>query len=117
MTKKLEIIKLIAKLEKTSRKTKKKIWKDLAERMNKPTRHNVNVNIDKLNKIAKKNKGKILLVPGKILSVGNLEEKTKIVAISASNRAITKINEKGEFILLKDFVDEKTKTTDIVMVK
>jgi large subunit ribosomal protein L18e len=117
MVKKLETQKLVASLEKTGRKTKKKIWKDLAERIDKPTRQNVVVNVDKLDLMAKKNKGKVLLVPGKILSVGTLEEKAEVVAVSASNKAIEKITEKGKFTLLKDFVSEKTKTDNVVMVK
>jgi large subunit ribosomal protein L18e len=115
--KKLEIRKLVASLEKTGRKTKINLWKDLAERINKPTRQNVVVNVNKLDLMAKKNKGKILVVPGKILSVGDLEEKAKIVAVSASDTAIAKINVNGEFIFLKDFVDEKTKVSNVVMVK
>ncbi len=117
MTKKLEIERLIASLEKTSRKTKKKIWADLAERISKPRRHNVVVNVGKLDMMAKKNKGKVLLVPGKILAEGILEEKVKIVAVEASEKAIEKISEKGEFIYLKDFVGEKTKVNEIIMVK
>jgi large subunit ribosomal protein L18e len=117
MTKKLETQKLVTQLEKLSRKTKKKIWKDLAKRLEKPTRHNVVVNVEKLDKMAKKFKGKTIIVPGKILSKGEFEEKTKIVSINASQKAIEKISEKGEFIYLKDFVNEKVNTKDLVLVK
>ncbi|MFA5764404.1 MAG: 50S ribosomal protein L18e [archaeon] len=115
--KKLETRKLVASLEKTGRKTKLTLWKDVAARVNKPTRQNIVVNINKLDEMAKKNKGKILLVPGKVLSVGDLEEKATIVATTASEKAIAKISKKGKFIFLKDFVEEKTKISDIVMVK
>ncbi len=115
--KKLETRKLVASLEKTGRKTKKEFWKDMAARVNKPTRQNIVVNISKIDEMAKKYKGKILVIPGKILSVGDLEEKVKVVAVTASEKAIEKISAKGEFIFLKDFVDEKAKLNDIVMVK
>jgi large subunit ribosomal protein L18e len=115
--KKLEIERLIASLEKTSRKTKKKIWKDLAERIQKPKRNNTVINVGKIDKMAKKFKGKILVVPGKILSEGTIEEKVKVVAVDASEKAIEKISEKGEFLYLKDFVDEKVKVNELVMVK
>ncbi len=117
MTKKLETQKLITKLEITSRKTKKKIWKDLAERIQKPTRNNIVINIENLEKLAKKFKGKTLIVPGKILSKGEITEKATIIAISASEKAIEKISKKGEFIFLKDFVNEKVNTKELVLVK
>jgi large subunit ribosomal protein L18e len=117
MTKKLETQRLIASLEKTSRKTKKSIWKDLAKRIGKPTRNTADVNVEKLELLAKKFAGKTLVVPGKVLSKGELTTKTKIVAISASEAAVEKINQNGEFILLRDFVDEKVKVSELMIVK
>ena len=117
MTKKLETQKLIASLEKTSRKTKKNIWKDLANKIGKPTRNNTNINVEKLDILAKQFSGKTLIVPGKVLSKGEIDQKVKVVAVSASDAAIEKINAKGEFVLLKDFVDQKVKVSDLVIVK
>ena len=117
MAKKLETRKLITKLEMTSRKTKKNIWKDLANRLESPTRNNTVVNVAKIDKLAKQFKGKTLVIPGKLLSLGNLEEKVTVVAVSASTKAIEKIMAKGKFILLKDFVDEKVKVNELVVVK
>ena len=117
MTKKIETQKLIAELEKTSRKTKKKIWKDLAERIGNPSRNDIDINVEKLDSLAKKFKGKTLVVPGKVLSKGELTEKAKVVAISASEKAIDKINAKGEFVLLRDFISEKVKVSELMMVK
>ena len=117
MTKKLETKRLIIELEKTSRATKKQIWKDLAERLGKPSRNDMDINVEKLNALAKKFKGKTLVVPGKILSKGELNEKVKIVAVSASEKAQEKINAKGEFVLLKDFISEKVKVSELMIVK
>ena len=117
MTKKLETQRLIIELEKASRKTKKGIWKDLAKRIGKPTRNNADINVEKLDLLAKKFAGKTLIVPGKVLSKGELTTKTKIVAISASEAAVEKINQNGEFILLRDFVDEKVKVNELMIVK
>lgn len=115
--KKLETRKLVANLEKTSRKTGKNIWKDLAERIEKPKRNNTVINVEKLDNLGKKFKGKTLIVPGKILSEGIMNNKVKIVALDASTKAIEKINENGEFVYLKDFVDEKVNVRELVMVK
>ncbi|MDD3084072.1 MAG: 50S ribosomal protein L18e [Candidatus ainarchaeum sp.] len=117
MTKKLETKKLIMLLEKTSRKTKKNIWKDIAKRIEKPKRQNIVVNIEKLDKMAKRFKGKIFVVPGRVLSKGELEEKATIIAISASQKAVEKISKKGKLIYLKDFVNEKVNTKELILVK
>lgn len=117
MTKKLETQKLVASLEKTSRKTKKKFWKNIAEILNKPTRNKISININKLDKLAEKFKGKTIVVPGKILSNGETNNKIKVVAIEASEKAREKINSNGELILLKDFISEKVNVKDLVIVK
>ena len=118
MAMKLETRKLVASLEKTSRKTKKKIWKDIADQMLKPTRNNTVVNVEKIGSLAEKFKGKTLVIPGKLLSKGDIYVSAKVVAISASPRAITKIETaKGEFVLLKNFVDDKVKVSELVLVK
>jgi large subunit ribosomal protein L18e len=119
MTKKLETVKLIASLEKAARKTKKSIWSDLAERLEAPTRHKPSINAAKLNEIAEKNKGKTIIVPGKVLSGGEFQEKAIIVAVSASAEAKRKINEKGKFIELKEFVlgAQKVKASELIIAK
>ncbi|MEI7961277.1 MAG: 50S ribosomal protein L18e [archaeon] len=119
MAKKLETVLLIASLEKASKKTEKALWSSLAEKMQSPKRNKVLINLDKLNKLALLNKGKTLLVPGKVLSQGELHEKVVVVAVSASETAKAKIKAKGEFILLKDFAEkcEKVKVADVIIVK
>ncbi len=118
MAKKLETIKLIASLEKAAKATKKEIWADLAKRMDAPTRNALTVDLEHVNKMVALNKGKTIIVPGKILSDGELENKAVIVAVSASANAMAKINKKGEFVLLKDFAEKaaKTKASDLVIV-
>ncbi len=119
MAKKLETKKLIASLEKAARVTKKLIWTDLAEKMAKPTRGKIEVNIDLINELAQTKKGKTLVVPGKLLSRGNLTEKVTVVAVSASESAKEKISAaKGEFIALQDFAlkADKIKASDLIIV-
>jgi len=119
MAKKFETVKLIASLEKAARTTKKGMWKDLAERLTTPSRNNIAVNVEKINYLAKKNKGKTLLVIGKVLSQGELSEKVDVVAISVSAIAKTKINASGKFTTLAEFVKSagKVDLKKIVLVK
>lgn len=119
MAKKLETALLVASLEKSAKKTGKALWADLAERVQGVRRNKVAVNLDKISEIASKNKGKMLIVPGKILAQGELNEKVTIVAISASEAAKAKIKAKGEYISLKKFSEgaEKLKVSNMIIVK
>ena len=116
--KKLRTRKLVASLEQKSRKTRKRFWKDLADRLSKPTRQGATVSVGRLDSLAKAkaNKGKVLVVPGKVLSDGELTEKVTVVGVTASGRAAEKIAAKGEFIQLKDFI-EKGDASKTVIVK
>ncbi|NMA44240.1 MAG: 50S ribosomal protein L18e [Candidatus Diapherotrites archaeon] len=118
MTKKLETIKLVASLEKAARKTKKPIWENLAKRAMCKRRAKKQINLDKLNTLAKKFKGKTLIVPGKILAKGELTEKVTIVAISASESAKEKIAKSGKYIPLIELANNatKAKTNELVIV-
>ena len=113
--KKLETRKLVASLEQKSRKTKKAFWKDLANRVGKPTRHNVTISVGKLDSLAKANKGKVLVVPGKVLSDGELTEKVTVVGVTASGKATEKIGAKGEFIPMKDFIEKGNPSKTIIV--
>ncbi|MCX6803441.1 MAG: 50S ribosomal protein L18e [Candidatus Diapherotrites archaeon] len=119
MAKKLETIKLIAVLEKAAKATKKEIWSDLALRLQGPSRGMPIVNLDKLNNEARKNEGKILIVPGKILSKGEITKKLIIAAVSISEGAKKKINAKGEFMTLEELAKkaEKIKVSDLIIIK
>ena len=119
MVKKMETLKLVASLEKVTRKTDIALWNDLAQRLSAATRQKIAVNLDKINKLAEQNKGKTIIVPGKVLSKGELTHKITIVAVSASEAAKAKIKAKGEFITLKEYVAkaDKIKAADTIIVK
>ncbi|VVB76399.1 50S ribosomal protein L18e [uncultured archaeon] len=118
MAKKLETVKLVASMEKAARKTKKPLWGTLAEIIEHPSRHQIAVNLTKLNKIAAASKGKILVVPGKILSTGEFTEKATIVAVAASAVAKQKMKGKAEFTTLAEFAKkfDKVDASKVIIV-
>lgn len=72
---------------------KNEAWIGIAGILSGPRRKNVNMNLDDLNKEAKS--GETIVVPGKVLSLGNMDKKTNIVALSFSVVAREKILKSG----------------------
>ena len=83
-----ELRKLIVELK----KTKKPIWKRVASMLEKSRRNRIEVNLWKINKFTKE--GDLVIIPGKILGFGELENNIKISSFNASKIAIEKINKK-----------------------
>ncbi len=104
----------IRKLEEFGRKNKIKLWKDVSERLKKPSRKKPTINLWKIGKLA--TEGKYLLVYGKILGTGDLDVPVNIIYNEISEKAKKKIEEKGgKTVFLVDALDIKPEK--IVIVK
>lgn len=82
--------KLIQDLVKQSNKKNAPIWKRVAEDLSKPNRKRRSVNLMKIDKNSKDND--TVLVPGKVLGTGTLNNKVKVAAFDFSEDAKKKIN-------------------------
>ena len=91
------LLELINHLKKKSLEQKASIWKRVALDLEKPTRNRRAVNLSRINRYTKEND--IIVVPGKVLSSGNLDHKLTISAFQFSESARTKIAESGATIL------------------
>ncbi|MCA9488173.1 MAG: 50S ribosomal protein L18e [Nanoarchaeota archaeon] len=88
-------------------------WMEVAAILSGPRRNNVNANLDKISKDSKA--GETIVVPGKVLSLGEIDKKIKVVALGFSDKAKEKLKKAGcETILLND---EITKNKDAKGVK
>jgi len=115
--KKKSVALLIRAMKKTGNERKEKIWKDLAARLNKPRRILPSVNIAKIDFAAGKNKGKVLVVPGKVLGKGELYNKAEVAAFEFSESALAKIKGNGNALSLRELLDSKKKASEMVIVK
>jgi len=70
-----------------------KIWRAVAEELNKPSRRRRAVNVSKINRYT--NPGDYVVVPGKVLGSGNLDHPVTVAALSFSKTAIEKIQRAG----------------------
>ena len=87
------LIELINKLYEQSRSEDAAIWKDVAQRLERSNRRTAEVNLSDIARHAEA--GETILVPGKVLSNGNLTEKVDVVALKFSAKAQEKIESAG----------------------
>ena len=114
----METKKLVAKLEKTGRKGRNALWLDIAARLSKPRRKRVSVNLWKINALSGIFENKILLVPGKVLGTGQIENKVRVAALEFSLNAETKIKKAGgELFTIDKLLKKAPKPSGIVIVK
>ncbi|MBS3149469.1 50S ribosomal protein L18e [Candidatus Woesearchaeota archaeon] len=86
------LLRLIRELKKTSNKENVNIWKAVAQNLEKPTRKRANVNLYKIDKYAKDNE--YIIVPGKVLGVGEISKNINIAAYKFSDSAKSKVKNK-----------------------
>lgn len=92
---------------------KNKKWLDVARIISSPRRKRKSVNLQEINKEYKD--GDIIVVPGKVLSQGEIDKKIKIVALGFSESAKEKLSKsKKDFTYL---IDEIKKNPDAKGVK
>ncbi len=89
-------------LRDAAEKNKVNIWKDIAKRLEKPSRHWAEIYVGKIMKHVKE--GEIALVPGKVLGDGEIG-KIEVAAWTFSKQAREKIKHaKGKCYSLKEIV-------------
>jgi large subunit ribosomal protein L18e len=79
------IYKLISDLKAKSREQNVGIWRDIAERFEKPTKHFAEINLSKINRYSKDNE--TIIVPGKVLGSGNIDHPVTVAAFNFSMTA------------------------------
>lgn len=80
---------LIQDLKKKSWENEAPIWRDIAKRLEKPTKHRIAVNLSRIDRYA--NEGETVLVPGKLLAAGAISKKVRVAAYGFSAAAVEKI--------------------------
>ncbi|MDR6222787.1 50S ribosomal protein L18e [Methanococcoides alaskense] len=84
---------LISVLKDTARENDAPIWRDMAIRLEKPSRIYAEVNLSKINRHAAEND--LVLIPGKVLGAGALGHAVTVAALTFSTTAVDKITSAG----------------------
>ena len=102
---------LLIELRKLSNKEKVKIWKRVAEDLSKSTRQRREVNLFEIEKHSKD--GDIILVPGKVLSKGEIHKKVIVAAFRFSASAENAIKKVGKAITIRELMKSNPKGSKV----
>lgn len=110
-----QLVELISFLKRQSRENNAEIWRDVAERLAKPRRNHVAVNLSRLYRHSQKND--TVIVPGKVLSAGTVSHPMTVTAFAFSEKAKEKIGTaKGKCISFEDLVKKNPKGSNIKII-
>jgi len=106
---------LITELKKESNNQKNKIWKRIAQDLEKPTRNRRIINLSRINHTTKKNE--TIIVPGKVLGSGILNHELTIAAYAFSESAKKQIQQaNGKTISIQELLKTNPKGKDVRII-
>jgi large subunit ribosomal protein L18e len=95
-----QLLSLISGLKKQSREKEVPLWRDIALRLERPTRNYSEVNLSRINRYTIEKD--VVLIPGKVLGAGELDHQLTVAAVSFSANAKSKITAAGGSCLTID---------------
>ncbi|RMF06615.1 50S ribosomal protein L18e [Candidatus Woesearchaeota archaeon] len=105
---------LVKELKKVSATQKSKVWRAVAEELQRPSRQMRVVNISKINRYA--NEGDTVVVPGKVLGSGELTKKVTVIAYQFSKQAQDKISQSGKLLSIEEALKNGIKNKGIKII-
>ncbi|WP_306059551.1 50S ribosomal protein L18e [Natronococcus wangiae] len=106
---------LIAELKSTSRETDADIWRDVADRLEKPRRTHAEVNLGRIERYAREEE--TVVVPGKVLGSGALQKNVTVAAVDFSSSAETKIEQVGDTVPLEQALEENPEGSNVRVIR
>ena len=93
-------------------KTKISIWKTISKKISGPRKNGVKVNLYRINNKTKKKD--VIVVPGKVLGMGELDHSLTISCLSYSKSAKRKIEASGsKLIMIEDLLEQNPTGTGV----
>ncbi|MHA1642998.1 MAG: 50S ribosomal protein L18e [Promethearchaeota archaeon] len=93
-------------------KTKRRIWKKISKKLSGPRKNRVEANLYRINKKTKEND--VIVVPGKVLGIGELDHKLTIACLSCSKSAKKKIEESGSKLMtIQELLEQNPKGRNV----
>lgn len=91
------------------------VWKDVADKLGKVNRKRAEVNLSDIERVAED--GDTIVVPGKVLGSGRLTKGVTVAAFNASRSAKKAINEDGEFMFIRDLMEDNPEGEGVKIVQ
>jgi large subunit ribosomal protein L18e len=93
-------------------KTKRRIWKKVSKKLSGPRREKIEANLYRINKKTKEND--VIVVPGKILGIGEIDHKLTIACLNCSKTARKKIETSGSKLLsIEELLEQNPEGRDV----
>ncbi|MHA1241100.1 MAG: 50S ribosomal protein L18e [Promethearchaeota archaeon] len=93
-------------------KTKQRIWKKVSKKLSGPRREKVEANLYRINKKTKEND--VIVVPGKVLGIGEIDHKLTIACLTCSKTARKKIETSGSKLLsIEELLEQNPEGKDV----
>ena len=93
-------------------KTRIKIWKTVSKKLSGPRRNRVNANLYRINKKTKNND--IIVVPGKVLGMGELDHSLTIACLESSKTVKKKVESSGsKLISIEELLEHNPKGSGV----
>lgn len=109
------LVALLADLRRAARNQRAPIWRDIAVRLERPSRSWAEVNLSRIARVAPK--GATVVVPGKVLGSGALPHSVTVAAFAFSGSAKSKIQAAGGHALsIGELVEKAPKGSNIKIV-
>ena len=110
------IIRLIGALKAASRESGSPLWRDIAQRLEKPCRNYAAINLSKINRHTQSND--TVLVAGKVLASGDIEHSVIVAALNFSSQARSKILAAGgKCLMIEKLMAEHPKGSGIKILR
>jgi large subunit ribosomal protein L18e len=105
---------LIIQLKKTAIEQDVNLWKRIATDLETSTNQRRIVNLSKIDRYC--SDGDVVVVPGKVLSMGELTKKVTVAAYAYSGNAFEKINKVGKAIYIDELVKKNPKGSKVRII-
>ncbi len=93
-------------------KTKRRIWKKVSKKLSGPRREKIEANLYRINNKTKEND--VIVVPGKVLGIGEIDHKLTIACLNCSKTARKKIETSGSKLLsIEELLEQNPEGKDV----
>lgn len=109
------LVQLVEELKEKSRKEEAPIWRDVAERLEKPSKNWAEVNLSAIERHTEE--GDTIVIPGKVLGSGYLTKNVTVGSFKFSKSAKKSIEEAGgKSITIRELADQNPKGSGVKII-